>query len=356
MRRIKRERKQIIRKLKKLGEEVYIALKKGRLPSIRIPDRSTANIKYDINKGEYVLGEKVITRSTKKVSHLKPFTQLIWVAYFAKELVKSGKTSTLRDVFYSSQAYQIPFRNQKESNEIIMDLEAVLGVSREIFNIVPEERSAIFGDLTIEYTLPGYEGRRVNLTSHPDGLMIGHALRTAEFIDTSAERVFVIEKGGVFTRFIEERVHEKYKAILINTMGQAPRSTRYLIRRLNQELGLPIYVFTDADPWGLHISVVIISGSANSAHIRELATPSAKWIGVWATDIPKYKLPSDKLTEIDVKRLLELKKDIRYQKKFWQEQIDKFLELKRKSEQEAFAKYGLTYIVDKYLKDKIASI
>ena len=73
--------------------------------------------------------------------------------------------------------------------------------------------------------------------------------------------VLAIEKGGLFTRFIEEKVHEKYKAILVNTAGQPPRSTRYLLRRLHQEMKLPIGILCDADPWGAHIAMVIKSGS-----------------------------------------------------------------------------------------------
>jgi hypothetical protein len=82
--------------------------------------------------------------------------------------------------------------------------------------------------------------------------------------------------------------------------------------RLHDELGLPVYILTDGDPWGMHIAMVIISGSANAAHLRELTTPDARWSGVWASDIVDYKLPSDPLTEMDVKRLYELQKDPRY--------------------------------------------
>jgi DNA topoisomerase-6 subunit A len=220
-------------------------------------------------------------------------------------------------------------------------------------NIYPEERSAIFGNMTIEYTVPGYEGKRADLSANPDGVMIGPALTTAEFVNTGAKMVLAIEKGGLFTRFIEERVHTKYKALLINTAGQPPRSTRYLIRRLNQELGLPVGILCDADPWGAHIAMVIKSGSANSAHLRELTTPEAVWLGVTASDILKYKLPSDKLTEIDIKRLHELKEDPRYTERMWHEELDTFLRIKRKSEQEAFARYGLSYIVDTYLPEKL---
>ncbi|PCN51254.1 DNA topoisomerase [Candidatus Geothermarchaeota archaeon ex4572_27] len=240
-----------------------------------------------------------------------------------------------------------------ESDELIMDLEALIGRPREEFNIFPAERAAIFGEMEIEYTVPGYEGKVVDLSQHPDGLMIGHALKTARFRRCRAERVFVIEKDAIFNRFIEERVYKKYKAILISTSGQAPRAARYLIRRLHDELGLPIYIFTDGDVYGMHIAGVIIFGSANSAHIRQLHTPDAKWIGVWATDIVKYDLPSEPFSERDMKRLEELMRDPRYQAMPWRRELEKFREIRRKSELEAFSRYGLSYIVDEYLKEKM---
>jgi DNA topoisomerase-6 subunit A len=98
--------------------------------------------------------------------------------------------------------------------------------------------------------------------------------------------------------------------------------------------------------------MVIISGSANAAHLRGLTTPDAKWIGVWATDIIDYKLPTEPLTEFDQKRLLELKADPRYTEDLWQRELDKFIKLDQKAELEAFSRYGLTYIVDEYLPAK----
>jgi DNA topoisomerase-6 subunit A len=118
-------------------------------------------------------------------------------------------------------------------------------------------------------------------------------------------------------------------------------------------LDLPVFVFTDGDPWGMHIAMVIISGSANAAHLRELTTPDAVWSGVWASDIVDYKLPSDPLTEVDIKRLYELQKDPRYKEELWQREIKTFFKHKRKAEQEAFSRYGLTYIVDEYLPAKL---
>jgi DNA topoisomerase-6 subunit A len=346
-------KKEVLAKLENLGLKIYDQIDTGYFPSIEMPSRSIENIRYDPHFRQFILGDKTVRRSARNIRHLKPFTQLVWVGSFSHELASQRKTSTLRDVYYSAQAYEMTFKDQPESNNIVTDLETVLGFSREDFNIFPEERSAVFGDLTIEYTVPGYEGRTLNLTSHPDGVLIGPALTSAEFVKTTADKVIAIEKGGLFTRFIEENVHKKFNAILVLTAGQAPRATRHFIRRLNGELNLPVHIFTDGDPWGMHIAMVIISGSANAAHLRELNTPDAKWSGVWASDIVNYKLPTDPLDEVDLKRLNELQRDPRYKDPLWQREIKTFMKIKKKAEQEAFSRYGLTYIVDEYLPAKL---
>jgi DNA topoisomerase-6 subunit A len=298
----------------------------------------------------------MIRRHSRNIRHIRPFTQLVWTAWFAKELVSLRKTSTLREVYYSARGQRdIEFSGQQESDNIITDLEVALNRAREDFHIFPEERSAMFGDLTIEYTVPGYEGRTMNLTDHPDGVMIGPALTSSEFVRTSADKILVIEKGAMFTRLVEEKAHEKFNALLIHTAGQSPRATRGIIHRLNKDYNLPVYIFTDGDPWGLHIAMVIISGSANAAHLRGLATPDAKWIGVWGSDILDYKLPTEPLTEFDLKRLNELKVDPRYKNDLWQHELDILLKIEKKAELEAFSRYGLTYIVDEYLPAKLES-
>ncbi len=350
---IKTRKQQTVQTLEAFGEKIYGEIMKKQFPNIDIPSRSTSNILYDEASRQYVLGEKAVNRSSRNIRHIRPFTQLVWTASFAHILCKSNKTSTLRDVFYSAQAFDINFRDQKESDNIITDLEAAMDFAREDFNVFPEERSQIFGDLTIEYTVPGYQGKRINLTMHPDGVAIGPALTTAELVKTNATKVIVIEKGAMFTRLIEEQAYRKFKAILIHTAGQPPRATRRLVKRLNTELRLPIYVFCDGDPWGMAIAITIVCGSANAAHLKDLTTPEAQWMGLYSSDIPKYKLPSNALSSIDVKRLQDMLKDPRCKDEPWRSQIEHFLKQKRKCELEAFSRYGLDYVVTKYLPEKL---
>ena len=351
-----RVKRSVLIKLKRLGERVVSDIEEGIFPELRIPARTTRNIIYDEELRQYVLGSRKIERTTKNIRHLRPFAQLLWIATFAKQLLKTGKTSTLRDTYYVAIGEGIDFDDQNESDEMIMQLECLLDHPREDFHIFPEERASIYGDLTIEYTVPGFRGKRVDLSAHPDGFAIGPALTTAEFVRCNAELVFVIEKGAVFSRFVEEGADKKYKAILIHTAGQSPRNCRKLIRRLHDELNLPIYVFTDADPYGVHIASVLIHGSALSAHIKGINVPDAVWAGVWPSDIRRYRLPSMKLTDRDLKRIKELEVDPRYQRDPWRRELKEFWKIKRKAELEAFSRYGLDFIVKEFLPERLAEL
>ncbi|MFW9831986.1 MAG: DNA topoisomerase IV subunit A [Candidatus Thorarchaeota archaeon] len=348
---------QIKSDMQDVGLTLYKTLTKGQFPEIDLPSRSTSNIRFDQELGQYVLAGKTVTRSTRNVGQIRSFSQFVWVMRFLKELLSEGKSSTLRDIYYQSFGFGVKFAQQSESDTSITDVEAKLKTPRESFRVFPEERAAMYGDLTIEYIAPQkYAGRKVNLTDHPDGLMIGPYLTSAKFIKCKANKVIAIESGGMFTRFVEDGVHETHNAILIHTGGQAPRSVRRIIRRLRYELNLPTYLFVDADPWGAHIAMVIISGSASAAHLRGLATPDAVWMGVWASDIQKYDLPSDPFTDTDKKRTQDLLKDPRYQSKFWQKELKLFLRTGRKAEQQAFSRYGLSFVTEEYLPKKFEEI
>jgi DNA topoisomerase-6 subunit A len=152
---MKERKEKVLSSLREMGSDVYGQLLKNDFPSIKMPSRSIANILYDNKTRQYILGKRNVKRSARNVRHIRPFTQLLWTAMFVDELTEQNKTSTLRDVFYSAQAYEMDFQDQQESDSLITDLESVVRFSREDFNVYPEERSAIFGDLTVEYTVPG---------------------------------------------------------------------------------------------------------------------------------------------------------------------------------------------------------
>ncbi|MFX1559706.1 MAG: DNA topoisomerase IV subunit A, partial [Promethearchaeota archaeon] len=300
-----------------------------------------------------ILGPSCSTRDSSNVKHVKRFAQLTWIASFAKELLQASRTSSLRDLYYSSEAFGVGFSDQSESDRIVTDLECITGLPRESLGIYPEEHSSIYGDVVMRYTVSGYEGKEIDLTISPDGLPIGPALMTAEPVKSNAKIVLAVESGGMFSRLIETLAWKRFDAVLIQLGGQPPRSTRRLMRNLHVSLGLPVFIFTDGDPWGMHIAKVIISGSANSAHIKNLTIPTAKWVGVTPEDIVSYSLPTEPMSDADLKRLDELSRDIRYAEPEWQSHIQHFKKIRSKAEQQAFSRFGMDYVVETYLSKKI---
>ncbi|MEC7710977.1 MAG: DNA topoisomerase IV subunit A, partial [Thermoproteota archaeon] len=115
--------KMLIEILKNHGAQIYEDLENGQFPKFSIPNRSISNIIYDKKLRQYVLGTNTSLRSSRNSSQLRSFTQLLWLAFFANKLTHEKKSSTLRDVYYSSQAFAIDFEDQQESDNIIVDLE-----------------------------------------------------------------------------------------------------------------------------------------------------------------------------------------------------------------------------------------
>ncbi|MHC1589670.1 MAG: DNA topoisomerase IV subunit A, partial [Candidatus Hecatellaceae archaeon] len=119
---IKEKKRAVQSLLKEIGLQILTQMEEGNFPTIEMPSRSTSNICYDEELRQYVLGDKKIRRTARNIRHLRPFTQLVWLAWTAHQLMDQGKTSTLRDIFYMSQAYEVDFKDQPESDDIITDL------------------------------------------------------------------------------------------------------------------------------------------------------------------------------------------------------------------------------------------
>jgi DNA topoisomerase-6 subunit A len=349
------DRKELaLNKLKGLGDEVLESLLEEEVPSIKVPSRGTGNIIFNEDKRYYELGERYGTRSLGNVKQIKKMAQMMCVANFCKNLVNIQKTATMREMYYVSEGWDIGFDNQQESNNVSEDIEVTLGMSREDLGLLPEEDgAAVYGDITLRDD--NFEISA--LKSGKSGYTIPPTIDEVEIVDHNVDRVIAVETMGMYHRMVQEKAYDRFNTLIVGLKGQAARATRRFIRRTSEELGLPVYVCNDGDPWGFHIAMVIISGSAKLAHVNhDLATPDAKFLGVTASDIVNYDLPTDKLKDIDVSRLKELAGDPRYKHPFWQSEIKKMLKIGKKAEQQSFSKYGLEYVVDTYLPDKISAI
>jgi DNA topoisomerase-6 subunit A len=169
--------------------------------------------------------------------------------------------------------------------------------------------------------------------------------------------VLLVEKDAVWTRFNEDRFWKRQNAIIIHGGGQPPRGVRRLVQRLHKELGLPVYVLVDNDPWGFYIYSVVKQGSINLAfESMRMAVPDARFIGLSSFDKVTYKLPSNvaiKMDDGDVARAKQMLAYPWFQAKQWQQEIQEMVKSGVKYELEALSRRGISFITEEYLPAKL---
>ena len=175
--------------------------------------------------------------------------------------------------------------------------------------------------------------------------------------ESNAKFILVIETAGMFQRLVKYDYWKKANCILVSMGGVPTRACRRFIRRLSEQMKVPVYAFVDGDPYGyFNIYRTLKAGSGNAAHINEFfCVPNAHFLGVTPQDIIKYKLPTHPLKEVDIKRAKDALKNDPFVKhhKPWQKAINQMLKMGVRVEQQAFAKHGLDFVVKKYLPQKL---
>ncbi len=346
-----------------LAGEIYRQLADGEIPRMRLPLRTKQNLSFQMREGVWKLGRSMGTRSARKLDGALMLLRTFYLVDFINEMARDAKTSTLRELYYISEGWdEGKFHSEDESNLLIEDLEVLCDRLREDFRLHPEENGAsVIGDLTIKERNRKGVVKTINCRDDVgDG---GYALpfnvekEKIEFAGTNAKFVIAIECGGMVDRLAENGFDEQHDAILLHLKGQPARSTRRFLRRLSEELSLPVVVFTDGDPWSFRIFASVAYGAIKTAHLSSyLATPNAEFLGVTASDIENYELPSDKLSEQDVHALEAELTDPRFGTADWRSEIQLMLKNGKKAEQQSLAKYGLNYVTEHYLPEKLSEM
>jgi len=370
------------KKVSSLFREKFVnivdSLFKNVEPEMLIPKRTLSNTIYDPVKKLLLLGDEKLSRKFFDMHESRKFMQTILMASIIYQALINNEYPTIRDLYYRGK-HTIRYRSytgkieeentwdeQSESDAVLRDIEVYTNLLREEMLILSKEKGKVVGNMRIrsgddiiDLSKMGHGAYAIEPT--PDLI---------EFIDVDAEFVLIVEKDAVFQQLHRAGFWKKYKAILVTSAGQPDRATRRFIRRLNEELKLPIYIITDSDPYGWYIYSVFKIGSITLSYESErLATPEARFLGVSMSDIfgdpqrkkKPYLTETErrnyiiKAKEMDLKRARELKNYKWFQTKEWKREIDIFEEKKSKLEIEALTSKGLSFLMDTYIPTKIST-
>lgn len=354
--------KEAMESLTGLVSQLYDQLDEGEIPAMQLPLRSKRNIEFDPRHNVWKYGDLKTSRTAKTVNGATMMLRTVYTADFINEMIRDSKSSTLREMYYISEGWRnAKFHSQDESNLLAEDLETITSCMREDFKLRPEESGAhIYGD--INFTTQTKKGmKKMNCIDDVSeaGFAVPYKVEDDTFqIDPGNTKfVMAIETGGMYARLIENGFPEKFGCTLVHLSGQPARSTRRLIKRMNEEYNIPVVVFTDGDPWSFRIYASVAYGAIKTAHISEyLATPTAQFVGITASDILNYELPTDKLNDKDIGALHAELTDPRFTDEFWVTEIQAMLQMGKKAEQQALAKYGLDFVTDSYLPEKLTNM
>ena len=352
-----------VQELYAIASQIYEQLDGGQVPKMTLPLRTKANIRFDARAAVWKYGKLTGVRSARKLKGALMLLRTMYVLDFIRDMISQTKSSTLREMYYISEGWDLAkFHSQDESNLLAEDLEIITKCLREDFKLRPEESGAsMIGNITIEEITRNGERRRINCRDDVGdaGYTIPYNVEKdkVKLVDADAKFVLAIETGGMFDRLVENGFDEDGKCVLVHLKGQPSRSTRRLLKRLNEELKLNVACFTDGDPWSFRIHGSVAYGAIKTAHISEyLATPTAEFVGITASDIVNYELPTDALTPRDIGALNAELSDPRFNDDFWKNEIELMLRLNKKAEQQALAKYGLDFVTDRYLPEKLGEL
>jgi DNA topoisomerase-6 subunit A len=349
-------------RIREIGETIRQDIRKRKKPAMEFPVRSLANVRYDVKTGFFEMLGKTAVR-TLSTNTVKTFAQSVRLLATTKaDLLDKNDIAGKREVYYNSKSWgECRFEEQPESDALLDDMEAMLGVNRELLGYIPEERGGdVTGPLVVIDQDP-VRGTPIRIDCARLGSGAWSIPSRVEHLkfESKAAFILVIETASLFQRLVHHRYYEKAKCILISMSGVPTRACRRFIRRLADDRKLPVLVFTDGDPYGYcNIYRTLKVGSGQAAHINSFfCVPQAHYLGVTPWDIKDYHLEdaTHPLEDVDIKRAKDaLKNDpfIRHHKE-WQDALNLMIKMGVRIEQQAFAKHGLNYVLEEYLPRKL---
>jgi DNA topoisomerase VI subunit A len=348
-------------KLTRLGNEVIGEVRGKKNPWLEVPTRTLSNVKFNEAKRIIELGDEKQKRYFFNVGMARKFMQTFLAASTCKDkLLETGKTTSIRDLYYMMKhslgdTKQNTFEEQDESDPIIEDLEVTVDALREELHLFASNKGALVGEITLTDAGDTIDGRRMGSGGWSIPSIVEDEV--IQFKKSDAKFVLLVEKDAVWRRLNEDKYWKKAKCILIHGGGQPPRGVRRLLRRLTQELKLPLYVLVDNDPWGFYIYSVVKQGSINLAYeSMRMAVPDARFVGLSSFDREKYGLPNNvtmKLEDGDISRAKQMLGYPWFQRKEWQKEIHYMLKAGVKLEIEALSAKDISFITDEYLPKKL---
>ncbi|XP_030589981.1 meiotic recombination protein SPO11 isoform X2 [Archocentrus centrarchus] len=284
---------------------VVTSLSKDEAPVLALPNRSSwANVSFDSTIGLQMSSrQSVVTIRSDCPSSAAKFAQILKILSVIYRLVQSNSYATKRDIYYNNTQL---FGSQKAVDSIVDDISCMLKVPRRSLHVLATSKGLISGDLCYMEE----DGTRIDCHSSSAG------------------------------------------------KGVPDVNSRLMVKKLWDELHIPIFALVDADPHGIEIMCIYKYGSvAMSFEAHSLTVPSVMWLGLLPSDLQRLRVPEDALiplTKRDESKLSSLlERPYLTSQPDWQKEMKLMQQSKVKAEIQSLTAIAPDFLTNIYLPNKL---
>lgn len=302
-------------------DKILSDLEKAKRPTLSATKCSLDNAVYTPGLGYLTPGSKKV-KSELNVSSVKKISRAVFMLEILLRNLASGGVNTKRELYYMCKGLlkqnpdlkPLDFDEQSESDSSIDFVCEILECYREELNCFANDRGGqtYSKQLVVTETLPNGDKAVIDLSrlgtspfmpkNKPQNLKL-EAKKKIDFC-------LVVESEGTANTLVTNGITDRQNCIVIGAQGVPSNAVRGWVKRIQDQLSVPIFFFGDLDAYSLqNIYRTLKAGSAASL-IRnsDFSAPDVKYLGVLPEDIKEYDLFYYEVKANDTSEMRSLKK------------------------------------------------
>lgn len=225
------QRNNLLRTVESIILSVLKEISIGKDPNFKVlsPSKPSTDAEESLN------AKKALPSKIKLSSYQKNYfvRYLVVLQYIFENIVRDAYV-TKRDIYYSNVNL---FNSQTITDRIVETWASTFQVMRNDLHIISSEKGLVLGSLKMRT----HENKVINCMENLEGTAIPQLIEELMELKTSADYVLLIEKHTIFNYLAERMIHKKHNCLLVTGKGYPDLGTRLLIKRISQELKIPIY-------------------------------------------------------------------------------------------------------------------
>lgn len=278
-------------------------LEKAKRPVLEATKCALDNSLYNPKVGFLTPGDKKV-RTELNVGSVQKMSRAIFMLEILLRNLSTGAVNTKRELYYISKGEvkhnnrlkPLDFVEQSESDAVVDFLCEMIECYREELNCYANDRGGqtYSKQLVVTETLPDGSSVDIDLSQlgtspfQPKNRPQNLKLRAKSKI----EFCLVVESEGTANTLVANGFTARQKSIVVGAQGVPSNAVRGWIKRIQDQLNVPIFFFGDLDAYTIqNIYRTLKAGSAASL-IRnsDFSAPDVHFLGVLPEDIKKFDL------------------------------------------------------------------